>query len=110
MTAAHDQRYDETIFRQACLHFGCEERTLGRYDIGAARRDPARTKKRAKLRSTIDRFNLLMSGPNPPKTKQQAVKALSPIFAFLLSAFVRSVIEWLWDKMQEQTESRDSDR
>lgn len=51
-----------------------------------------------------------MSGPNPSKTKQQAVKALSPIFAFLLSAFVRSVIEWLWDKMQEQTESRDSDR
>lgn len=101
MTAAHDQRYDETIFRQACLHFKCEERTLGRYDIGASKRDPGRTKRRKRLKETIDRFNALMTGPNPPKTKQQAVKALSPFLAFLLSAFIRSVIEWLWDQTQK---------
>jgi len=110
MSAADDHRYDETIFRQACLHFGCEERTLGRYDIGAAKRDPERTKKRKRLAQTIDRFNAAMSSDNPPRTKQEAVEMVAPFFSLLLSLvfkqFAIQVIEWLWD----QLESQDSER
>jgi hypothetical protein len=110
MTAAHDQRYDETIFRQACLHFGCEERTLGRFDIGAARRDPERTRKRKRLAETIAKFNAVMSSDNPPRTKQEAVEMVAPFLTMLLSMFLRQfgieVIEWLWD----QLESQDSER
>ena len=108
MTAAFDQRYDETIFRQACLHFGCEERTLGRYDIGAARRDPQRTKKRQKLAETIQKFNAVMSSGNPPRTKQEAVEMVSPFLTLLLSVLLKQfaiqVIEWLWDQMEPQQE------
>lgn len=112
MTAAFDQRYDETIFQQACLHFGCEERTLGRYDIGAARRDPQRTKKRQRLAETIQKFNEVMSSDNPPRTKQEAVEMVAPFLTLLLSIlfkqFAIQVIEWLWDQMQ--LESQDSER
>lgn len=108
MTAAFDERYNETIFRQACLHFGCEERTLGRYDIGAAKRDPERTKKRKRLRATIDKFNAVMSGDNPPQTKEQAVEMVAPFLTLLLSVlfkqFAVMVIEWLWDQMETQGE------
>ncbi len=106
MTAAFDQQYEETLFRQACLHFGCEERTLGRYDIGAARRDPQRTKKRKRLAETIDRFNSVMSSKYPPRTKQEAVEMVAPFLSLLLSfvfkQFAIQVIEWLWDQMQQE--------
>jgi hypothetical protein len=96
---------NDTLFDEACKHFGVPGGVAS-----FAKPNKERAAKRQKISKTLDRFRKLMSGPNPPKTKQEAVRALSPIFAFLLSAFVRSVIEWLWDKMQEQTESRDSGR
>ena len=92
----------DPIRQQAYIHFKCEPKTLGRYDIAASRRDPERIKKRERIDNTIERFKVLMSSGNPPATKQQAVKALSPFFAFLLSAFVRSVIEWLWERMEDR--------
>lgn len=110
MTAAFDERYEETIFRQACLHFGCEERTLGRYDIFAARRDPERTKRRKRLAEIIQKFNAVMSSDNPPRTKQEAVEMVSPFLTLLLSMlfkhFTIQVIEWLWDQMESQDSER----
>jgi hypothetical protein len=114
MTAAFDSRYDETIFRQACLHFGCEERTLGRYDIGAAKRDPQRTKKRKRLADTIAKFNAVMSSDNPPRTKDEAVKAMSPVVAYLLwsifKMLVIQIIEWAWDRYAEQQAAATGER
>lgn len=87
------------IFEAAVKHFDCQMSASGSTSRGIEGK--RRSRKQGQIHSTIDRFRRLMSGPNPPKTKQQAVKALSPILAFLLSAFIRSVIEWLWDQMQE---------
>jgi hypothetical protein len=99
---------DETTFREACLHFGCEERTLGRFDIGAARRDPQRTKKRKHLAATIQKFDTVMSSDNPPRTKQEAVEMVAPFLTLILSIlfkqFAIQVIEWLWDQMETQQE------
>lgn len=106
MTAAFDERSSlDSLMQQAFIRFDCEERTLGRYDIGAAKRDPQRTKKRARVARTIENFRKVMSSENPPQTKQQAVEAVAPLLVLLLSVFFRQlaveVIEWLWDKMQE---------
>jgi hypothetical protein len=87
------------IFEKAVKHFDCQMSASGSTSRGIEGKRRAR--KQSQIHSTINRFRNLMSGPNPPQTKQQAVKALSPFLAFLLSAFVRSVIEWLWDQMQE---------
>ncbi len=101
---------DETIFREACLHFGCEERTSGRFDIGAARRDPQRTKKRKHLATTIQKFDVVMSSDNPPRTKQEAVEMVAPFLTLILSIlfkqFAIQVIEWLWDQMETQQEAQ----
>lgn len=107
MTAAFDQQYEETLFRQACIHFGCEERTVGRYDIGAAKRDPERTKRRKRLAETINTFNAVMSSDNPPRTREEAVEMVAPfltlVLSFLFRQFAIEVIEWLWDQMQQET-------
>lgn len=110
MTAAHQQRDDSAkmnaLFQQACFHFNCEERTLGRFDLNAAKRDPQRTKKRQRLAKIVDRYHEVMSGPNPPQTKQQAVEAIAPLVTLILSIFFRQfaiqVIEWLWDQLEQQ--------
>jgi hypothetical protein len=93
MTAAYFER--DTLFDQACIHFGCagSVRAFGKPDRKLVA-------KREKIDSTLRRFRAVMSSANPPQTKQQAVKALSPIFVWLLSAFIRELIEWLWDQTQ----------
>lgn len=100
MTAAFFER--DTLYDQACYHFECYPKAVSMFQ----KPDRKAARKRDQIGNTIDRFRKLMSGPNPPKTKQQAVKALSPILAFLLSAFIRSVIEWLWDQMESQDSER----
>lgn len=106
MTAAFLQRDDEdmhsgpdTLFTLACYHFGCSHVAYGRQKEKAER-----TKKRRRLKSTLDKFRTVMSGPNPPQTKEQAVEAIAPILALLLSMvwkqFAVMVIEWLWEQSQ----------
>lgn len=112
MTAAFDQRDEDihsgpdTLFTLACYQFGCEERSLGRFDLNAARRDPERTKKRRRIKTTLDKFRSVMSGPNPPQTKKEAVEAIAPLLTLLLSVlfkqFAIMVIEWLWEQSQQQ--------
>jgi hypothetical protein len=97
MTAAYFDR--DTLYDQACIHFGCAGyvRAFGKPDRNLVA-------KRQKIDSTLRRFRALMSSANPPQTKAQAVEALSPFFALLLSMFFRQlvveVIEWLWDRTQ----------
>jgi hypothetical protein len=97
MTAAYFDR--DTLYDQACIHFGCagSVRAFGKPDRKLVA-------KREKIDSTLRRFRALMSSANPPQTKAQAVEALSPFFALLLSMFFRQlvveVIEWLWDRTQ----------
>jgi len=89
----------DPIFERAVDHFECRMSEKGSTARGLEGK--RRSKKQEQIHSTIDRFKKLMSSKNPPESKAEAVKALSPIFAFLLSVFIRSVIEWLWDQMQD---------
>ena len=65
-----------------------------------------RHQKKQRIGDTLNHFRNLMESANPPKTKQEAVKALSPIIGYLLwsifKMFIVQVIEWAWDQYQEQ--------
>jgi hypothetical protein len=67
-----------------------------------------RHQKKQRIGDTLTRFRTLMESPNPPKTKQEAVAALSPIMAYLLwsifKMFAVQIIEWAWDRYTEQTQ------
>ena len=109
MTAASFQRDDDedmhsgpdTLFTLACYHFDCGQLAFGRH-----KEKPERTKKRKRLKTTLDKFRAVMSGPNPPQTKEQAVQAIAPLLVLLLSVlwkqFAIMVIEWLWEQSQNQ--------
>ncbi len=65
-----------------------------------------RKEKQRNTESTLTRFRSLMESPDPPKTKEEAVAALSPIVAYLLWSIFKmlaiKVIEWAWDRYHEQ--------
>jgi hypothetical protein len=98
-----DRLYFET-YRQ----FDCDDLTaVVAGHRGLKRKDlEKRTRKQRDVHGTLSRFRSLMESPSPPKTKQEAVAALSPIVAYLLWSFFKmlaiEVIEWVWDRYQEQ--------
>lgn len=71
-------------------------------DRGHQRREA----KQRRVRETLDKFRALMESGNPPKTKEEAVKALSPILSYLLWSLFKSLfikaVEWAWDRYQDQ--------
>ena len=98
MTAAYFER--DSLYDQACIHFGCAG-----YVRAFGKPDKKLLAKREKIDATLRRFRAVMSGTNPPQTKQQAVEAVAPLLVLWLSVFFRQlaieVIEWLWEKTQE---------
>jgi hypothetical protein len=96
---------NDTLFEQACKHFGVPGGVAS-----FAKPNKERAAKRKRIAKTIDRFRAVMSRPNPPRTKQEAVEAIAPLLTIILSMvfkqFAIEVIEWLWD----QLESQDSER
>ncbi len=65
-----------------------------------------RKEKQRNTEATLNRFRSLMESDNPPKTRDEAVSALSPIVAYLLWSIFKmlaiKVIELAWDRYHEQ--------
>ena len=98
----------DKLYPAAYAHFGCEYLSP---DICAARRIGSkqlrkRHERKQQVGDTISHFRNLMDSENPPRTKQEAVKALSPIMAYLLWSIFKvlavKIIEWAWDQYAEQ--------
>jgi hypothetical protein len=98
-----DQLYVETYRRFDCddlSHIVAYHRGFGKFDL------KKRKKKQRNVETTLSRFRSLMESPNPPRTKEVAVKALSPVVAYLLWSVFKflaiQIIEWAWDRYHEQ--------
>jgi hypothetical protein len=98
-----DRLYCET-YRQ----FDCDDlSSVVAGHRGLKRKDlEKRTRKQRDVQGTLSRFRSLMESQDPPRTKQEAVAALSPIVAYLLWSIFKmlaiQIIEWAWEKYQEQ--------
>ena len=98
----------DRLYFQAYRQFDCD--TLSHVvagDRGLKRKDlEKRTRKQRDVQGTLNRFRSLMESPNPPRTKKEAVAALSPIVAYLLWSIFKmlaiQIIEWAWDRYTEQ--------
>lgn len=79
---------------QALAHFGCQ-----------AVKGRKRNKKAEKVSATVQRFKKVMSGPNPPRTQEEAVAAVAPLLVYLIGILFRQlmieVIKWCWEKYNE---------
>jgi len=97
----------DKLYRQAYGYFDCEYLSP---DVCSARGinmgQWKRHQKQQRIGDTLSSFRTLMESPNPPKTKEEAVKALSPVIGYLLwsmfKMFIVQVIEWAWDQHAEQ--------
>lgn len=113
MTAAFENRPEwltggwDAIYQRAVDVFDCRMYASNGTARGAEGR--RRHKKQAQIHSTIDRFRAVMSSPNPPRTKEEAVEAIAPILTLILSMlvkqFVIQVIEWLWAQLESSETS-----
>lgn len=98
-----DQLYFETYRRFDCddlSHVVAYHRGFCEFDV------KKRKKKQRNIETTLSRFRAAMESPSPPRTKQEAVAALSPIMAYLLWSVFKflaiQIIEWAWDRYHEQ--------
>jgi len=95
MTAAFAQNDIYQIEAEAWRHFEC-------HPLAAGRDNQKRSVKRDKVSRVLLNYFDVMNGDNPPLTKEQAVEAVAPFIALLLSLFVKQltvlVIEWLWER------------
>ena len=98
----------DTLYRDAYREFDCEYLSP---DVCSARRIGSkqlrkRHEKKQQVGDTLNHFRNLMNSENPPRTKQEAVKALSPVVAYLLWSIFKvlavKIIEWAWDQYAEQ--------
>lgn len=103
MTAAFLQTPWESIHNECYRHFGVASVYSG------GKRDKGKEKKRDRITDTILRFRSVMNRPTPPRTKQDAVRAVGGITALLLSYLFRQlavmVVEWLWDRLKAEEAS-----
>jgi len=95
MTAAFAQNDIYQIEAEAWRKFDCHPTAMCR-DVSK------RISKRDKVSRVLLNYFDVMNGNNPPLTKEQAVEAVAPFIALLLSLFVKQltvmVIEWLWER------------
>lgn len=70
------------------------------------RQHQKRLDKQKRIYQTLVKFRQVIESNDPPKTKEEAVKALSPFLAYLFWSIFRTlavkVIEWAWDQYAEQ--------
>lgn len=104
MTAAFFER--DSLYDQACFHFECSPKAVSMFQ----KPDRKAARKREQISRTLEKFRKVMSSPNPPRTKEQAVEMVAPfltlILSMLLKQFAIQVIEWLWDQMESQDSER----
>jgi hypothetical protein len=102
----------DTIHTEAYREFGVEylSPTMAASRFPNPRKRDKEIRRRhaeqTEISDTIKRFKGLMTGPNPPQTKAEAVKALSPIVSYLLWTIFKTlaikVIEWAWDRLEKE--------
>lgn len=98
----------DQLYFQAYRRFDCDDLSqMVAYHRGFYGTDiKKRKKKQRNVESTLSRFRAAMESQNPPKTKAEAVAALSPIVAYLLWSIFKmlaiQIIEWAWDRYHEQ--------
>lgn len=90
---------DQADIEQAALRqFDCQP-----LPFGHKRESKDRTKRRNQVTATTRRFLDAANGPNPPKTREEAITASIGLFTSLLSmifpqyAVAIAVAGWLWD-------------
>ncbi len=95
----------DTIYVQGYKHFDCEYLSAASPKFNA-RNVEKRNKKQRTVQDWITKTRNLIESEKPPKTKQEAVAALSPIMAYLLWSIFKvlavKIIEWAWDQHAEQ--------
>ena len=95
----------DQIYVQGYRHFDCEYISAASPKFNA-RHVEKRNRKQRIVQEYITKLRTQLLSDNPPKTKEEAVKALSPVVAYLLwSVFkmlIVQIIEWAWDRYQEQ--------
>jgi hypothetical protein len=93
----------QSIESECYRHFGVDN------VFSRGKRDKAKTKKRDRVTDAMLGFRSVMNGANPPKTREEAVRAVGGITALLLSYLIRQlavmVVEWLWDRLQAEEAS-----
>lgn len=89
------------ITEEARRAFNCDDRA-----VRAALNRKQRDRDRKRVDKVAERFFAVMNGPNPPKDKQQAVAMMLPVWWLLLNilwqAFAEKVINWLWERTQNE--------
>jgi len=92
----------QSIESECYRHFGVDA-------VSRGSRGGRKDRKRDQITDVILRFRSVMNAPNPPKTKQEAVRAVGGITALLLSYLFRQlavlVVEWLWDRLSAEEAS-----
>lgn len=70
------------------------------------RQHQKRLEKQKRIYQTLVKFRQVIESNDPPKTKEEAVKALSPFLAYLFWSLFRTlavkVIEWAWDELNRE--------
>ncbi len=101
-----DKLYSDAFQQFNCEYLSpdvCSSRGIG---MAQVRR---RHQKKQKVGDTLNHFRNLMESPNPPKTKEEAVRAIAPIIGYLLWSIFKMlivrIIEWAWDRYAEQQRS-----
>jgi uncharacterized protein (DUF1810 family) len=95
----------DKIYVHGYRHFDCEYLSAAspKFD---ARLVEKRNRKQRTVQNWITKTRQLIESQNPPRTKREAVKALSPVMAYLLwsifKMLVIQIIEWVWDQYEEQ--------
>ena len=101
----------DTLYRDAYLKFDCEYLSP---DVCSARRIGSkqlrkRHERKQQVGDTISHFRNLINSENPPRTKAEAVKALSPVVAYLLWSIFKvlavKIIEWAWDQYEAEQQT-----
>ena len=95
----------DQVYIAAYRNFDCEyvSQASPKYD---RRKVLPRQRKAKKVEAWVTKTRRLIESPNPPKTREEAVKALSPFVAYLLWSIFKvlaiQVIEWVWDEIHKQ--------
>lgn len=100
----------DTLNAKAYKQFDCQWLSaVERHENKVSERQrKRRLEKQRQVGATMAKFRQAMESANPPKSKSEAVKMLSPLLTWLLWSVFKSltimVIEWAWDELHKQPE------
>jgi hypothetical protein len=106
MTAAFSDRDTRNVTLSAHYAFDCNQ-----YVLGVKNDPPARRKKRDAVSATVARGMEVLNSDNPPKSKEEAIRAIAGAVAMALAflfpqyRLMIQVAGWLWDYLNATHES-----